>query len=97
MFGSLRLVCVGIVSAVGLGMMLGHAAQIPDFQTFAREWDARHREIIDMRDAGITIIEVAPLTYHLGELVGKRPLGTEPATTFAETYYGVDDIIVKDG
>ena len=94
---ALRLVCVGIVSAVGLGMMLGHAAQIPDFQAFAREWDARHRKIIAMRDAGSSIIEVAPLTYHLGELVGKGPLGTEPATTFAETYYGVDDIIVIHG
>lgn len=93
----LRLLCVGIVSAVGLGFMLGHAAKIPDFETHAREWDSRHSEIIVKRDAGYSIIEVAPLTYHLGEHVGKGPLGTEPATTFAETYYGVDDIIVKDG
>lgn len=50
-----------------------------------------------MREVRSSIVEVTPLTYHLDELVGKRPLGTEPATTFAETYYGVDDIIVKDG
>ena len=97
MLPPLRFTCVGIVSAVGLGMMLGHAALIPDFQTYAREWDARHQSIIEMRDAGQTVIEVAPLSYSLDRFVGKDPLGKGPVTAFAETYYGVDEIIVKDG
>ena len=55
------------------------------------------RSIIEMRDAGQTVIEVAPLSYSLDRFVGKDPLGKGPVTAFAETYYGVDEIIVKDG
>ena len=91
----LRIACVSIVIAVGLGMFLGNAALIPDFQTYASEWDARHQRIITMRDAGHSVVEISPLTYSLDNYVGKWPLGKSLLTLWAEKYYGVDEIIVK--
>ena len=92
----LRLANACIFLVFALGMVFGHAALIPDFQTHAREWDARHRHIIDARDSGLTVIEVEPLTFSIDSYVGKGSLGKEPVTSFAEMYYGVDDIILKD-
>ena len=82
-----------IVLTIGIGIVLGQAALIPDFQLYAREWDARHQKIIAMRDSGQKTVEVAPFTFALSDYIGLR----HPPTEFVgcTSYYGVK-IVVRD-
>ncbi len=72
--------------AIAGGIFLGHARLIPDFQTYAREWDARHDAILAQRDSGLTHIEVAPLSFDLADYIGMGTL------RFAEQFYNVESI-----
>lgn len=93
----LKLISLAVVLIIGMGIVLGQLALAPDFQSYAREWDARHQEIIAMRDSGQTAIEVAPLTYDLADFVHVATLAEDPSDCCAPRYYGVDSIIVSDG
>ena len=71
---------------IGAGIFLGQARLIPDFQVYAKEWDARHAHILRQRDSGQAHIEVAPLTFDLADYIGMGTLQS------AEQFYGVDSI-----
>lgn len=71
---------------IGAGMFLGQARLIPDFQIYARDWDARHADILLQRDNGQTHIEVAQLEFDLADYIGMGTLRS------AEHYYGVESI-----
>ncbi len=84
-----------VVLIMTIGIVLGHATLIPDFQIYAKEWDARHREIIAMRDSGQTAVEVAPLTFDLAEYISAPTLGQYPTNHYAQDYYRLQSIIVS--
>ncbi len=77
-----------IAVTIGISIALDQAALIPDFQLYAREWDARHQHIIAMRNSGETVIEAAPLTWDLTSYLGIRDASLT-ANTCANRYYGV--------
>lgn len=90
--GSLALALI-----IGIGIVLGQAARIPDFQRHAQEWDARHQEIIARRDSGQKFIEAAPLTYDLADYAAVPTLAHDPTNRCAKLYYKVDSIAVTAG
>ena len=89
-----RLLAAGgliVALVVGGGIFLGQARLVPDFQTYAREWDARHESILAQRDSGLKHVEVAPLSFDLADYIGMGTL------RFADQYYGVESIEIVDG
>ncbi len=80
--GSLALAFV-----VACGIFLGQAKFVPDLQTYAAEWDARHAYIISQRDSGQDHIEVEPLSFDLADYLGMATL------RFANRFYGVESIV----
>ena len=86
----LKLASAVIVLTIGIGIVLGQAALIPDFQLYAREWDARHQKIIAMRDSGQKTIEVAPFTFDLSEYMDYHDQNVG-----CTGYYGVK-IVARD-
>ena len=82
------------VLIVGVGIVLGQVALMPNFQLYAREWDARHREIIKLRDSGRRHIETAPLTWNLVDYVAITTM--TDLTGCAPRYYDVVSITVTD-
>jgi len=84
-----RLLAAGgliLAFVIGGGIFLGQARLVPDLQTYAREWDARHEAILAQRDSGQTHIEVAPLSFDLADYIGMGTLRS------AEQFYGVESI-----
>ena len=65
--GSTSLKLVSLCAALAItGVIVGGNAQwIPPFETFAREWDARHEYIIAERDRGQRRIVVSPLSFDM--------------------------------
>ena len=94
----LKLASLAIVLTIGIGIALGQMALVPDFRLYAQEWDARHQEIIAMRDRGQTAIEVAPLTYDLAEYMQLRllTLADSAANHSARYYYDVAAIVLRE-
>ena len=94
----LKLGGLAMIVIIALGIALGQAALMPDFQRYAREWDERHSDIIAMRGRGQKHIEIDALSYDLADYIGMSTMavkGTEYRC--ALQYYGVDSIAVKDG
>ena len=84
-----------MVLIIGLGIALGRAARVPDFQRYAREWDARHLDIIAQRGRGQKAIEVAPLIYDSPDYITTGPENRLPTSECAKRYYGFDSIALK--
>lgn len=82
-----------LIAAVVIVIVADEARQIPDFATHAREWDARHQRIIELRDSGQRHIEVKPYTFDLTTYV--MASGSEVAISHPY-YYSVDSITVID-
>ena len=90
----LKLTSLAAALIIGLGIMLGQAARIPNFQRYAQGWDERHLDIIAQRDRGQAIIEIAPLPYYLADYDDAPP--PEIPKSCTNRYYGVDAIVVRD-
>lgn len=92
-----KLISLATVLTIAGHIVLNQAALIPDFQRYAREWDARHQDIIAQRDSGQTTIEVAPLTFEMVEYIDlDKTLADFPTNSCAARYYEVDSIVVRD-
>ena len=91
----LKLASLATALIIGLGIMLGQAARVPDFQRYAQGWDERHLDIIAQRDRGQAVIEVAPLPYYLADYDDVPP--PEIPKSCTNRYYGVDAIVARDG
>ena len=89
-------VCVIVILVISIGISLGHLRLAPEFQNYARAWDARHLQILEQRDSGQREIVVAPLAFDLADYVGVVDLGQDPANRCARMYYDVDSILVVD-
>ena len=90
----LRPASLALVLIIAVGIVQGQAAWIPNFQLYAREWDARHQEIIKLRDSGHKNIETAPLTWNLADYADITAL--EDLSVCAPRYYGVQSIVATD-
>ena len=90
-FGGLAMVLI-----IGLGIVLGRAARIPDFHRHAQEWDARYIDIIAQRNRGQKDIKVAPLIYDSPGYITRGPENRLPISECAKRYYGFDSIALKD-
>ncbi len=90
-YGALGLL---LAASVTIGIVLGHAKLIPDFATFAREWDARHQQLLQARDAGLSHVEVRNLGFNLSQHVtGGYDNWYGIGRRCAQMYYGIDSII----
>ena len=90
----LKPVCLAVVLIGVAGLALGQAALLPYFRLYAGEWDARHREIITLRDSGRKNIEVKPLTWNLADYAAITTV--TDLTDCAPRYYKVKSIAVTD-
>ena len=88
--------CVMVILVISIGITLGRLRLAPDFQNYARAWDARHLRILEQRDSGQREIVAAPLAFDMADYVGVVDLGQDPANRCARRYYGVDSIVVAD-
>lgn len=91
----ITLIALGLLIVVGIVIadMTAQARLIPDFATFAREWDARHEHIIRMRENGARDIEIKPFSFDLSGYISAS------GQAFGEShpyYYGVDSITVVE-
>ena len=74
-----------IVLIITANIIASQAAAIPDYQNFARVWDANHQKIIALRDSGQDVIEVSPLPLHNNYYLRRGcPL---------HRYYGLDESV----
>ena len=85
---------IGLVLVVTLSVAisLGHAKQIPDFAAFARDWDARHQQLLQARDSGIREVEASPLKFDLGAFVIGKYVAHFVENKCAPQYYNLDAI-----
>ena len=90
----LQLGCLAVILVAAVGIVHGQAALIPKFQLYAREWDARHQEIVTLRDSGQDHIEVKPLTWNLADYAAITTI--TDLTDCAPRYYKVKSIAVTD-
>lgn len=88
--------CAIVIVIISVDITLGQLHLLPDFQSYARDWDARHQQILEQRGSGERDILVAPLSFDLAEHIGVVPLGQDPANRCARRYYDVDSIVVLD-
>lgn len=92
----LKLGCFVIVLTVAMGIALGQAALIPDFRTFAREWDTRHQLIMAMRDEGQRDLLVPRLSAAAAGYTAATTLPGDPRFRCTKRYYGIDSIKYDD-
>ncbi len=81
-----------LVITVSVGITFGHVKQIPDFAAFARDWDARHQQLIQARDSEIRDVEVSPLDFNLGIFLMGKEVSQYIEKICAERYYNLDAI-----
>ena len=94
----LKLAGLAAMLIIGLGIVLGQAALTPDFQRHAREWEARHLDIIAQRGRGQTVIEVAPFSFsNRPDYIGGTSITANFVQHCVRLYYSVDSIVVRDG
>ena len=60
----LKLVSAAAVAVIAFSIMQGQVADIPDWQNFARVWDANHQKILAAVQEGKGRVEVSPLPLH---------------------------------
>ena len=83
-----------MVSSVAIGIVLGHARQIPDFVAYACDWDARHLQLIQLRDSGLREVEVNALDFDLSQYLVGFDMSTLLEKDCAERYYNMETISV---
>lgn len=86
--------CLTLAILITVGIVIGQARLIPGFRSYAGEWDARHQQILSLRDAGRQVVEVAPLDFDLADYIGVTTLGRDPSNRCALRYYDLDTLMV---
>ena len=83
-----------LASTVAAGIVFGQARQISDFAVFARDWDARHQQLLQLRESGIREVEVQTLEFDLSRFLlgGNLSVGVEKRC--AQRYYNMETISV---
>ena len=86
---------LAMILLIAASVSLGKASYIPAYASFASEWDARHQQIIALRDAGQSHIVVAPLISAAGYAAAEDSPG-DPEHHCVKYYYGVESIRESD-
>jgi hypothetical protein len=78
-------------------VLVRHISLIGDFSTYARQWDARHAQILEARERGETQVTIAQLDYNLEEYLtldglakASTPADAKWVYDCATSYYGVE-------
>lgn len=85
-----------LVITITFGILIGNTRLIPSFQSYARDWDARHQLILSLAEDGRRSVEVAPLAFDLADFVGVTTLGRDPSNRCALRYYDLYSIAVAE-
>jgi len=91
----------GVIGLGSLALALAYlsivsmqAGLIPDFATYAREWDARHQRIVRLREGGEQVITVTPYSYHMTQAIS--PVDLEIVGWDCQPYYyGLEAIAME--
>ncbi|HEX2906532.1 MAG TPA: DUF6056 family protein [Phototrophicaceae bacterium] len=73
-------------------------AELPDFQTYATEWDTRDQTIRAAAASGQRVVETRMLSVDIGSRAGLEPIGPEANTgvnSCAEHYYGLEALSAR--
>lgn len=89
-------VMASVIFLASGGILIGHASLISDLQAYSSDWDARHIQILAMRDSGQLNIEVSLLKFDLADMIQVTNLSQDPANRCAKRYYGVQSITVTN-
>ena len=84
-FRALQALAAAVILAIMLNIALAQARQIPRFQQFALEWDARHEQIQDGKQRGLAVVEVTPLTIDLEKEVSTKAVDEQNCS---KRFYG---------
>ncbi|MDE2855120.1 MAG: DUF6056 family protein [Chloroflexota bacterium] len=79
-----------VVACYTLAVVITQVSLISDFSLYAREWDARHQRIIELRESGANNIEVPPYTFDMTAYIAANK---EPIRGSDAYFYGVDAIV----
>ena len=80
-----------VAALLFLNILSLQAGLIPDFATYAREWDARHHRILQLRADGERSITVTPYSYHMTQAIS--PVDLEIVGWNCQPYYyGLESI-----
>ncbi len=66
---------------------------IPEFRAYAREWDARHARIVQLRNSGERDVVVAPYSFDMTAYVSSRGLPMGKISTY---FYDLDSVTVTE-
>ena len=83
-----------VVACYALAVVSTQVNLIADFSLYAREWDARHQQIIELRESGAEHLEVPPFTFDMTAYIAANG---EPIRGSDAYFYGVDTISVSAG
>ena len=83
---------VAVAASIGMSIVIQQVKLVPDFASYAREWDSRHQRIVELRESGRREVELTPFSHHITADISKVNLynvgiGCMPY------YYGVDSIV----
>ncbi len=70
------------------------ARLVPDFAAYAREWDARHQRIIQLREGGLRDIKVAPFSFDMSQYIAASG---QPFGGVSPYFYQVDSVVIREG
>ena len=86
-----RITLVGsaVLACYVVGVVVMQIGLIPKFRLYAREWDARHQLIIELREAGVDNIEVKPYSFDMSAYIAANGLPIEGSDAY---FYGVASI-----
>ncbi|MCY3834729.1 MAG: DUF6056 family protein [Chloroflexi bacterium] len=87
-----------VALVIGIDIVGAQLRWLPDLQTFAKEWDARHQYIMEQRDSGQSEIIVWPLRYNMASEFRNvsSPHSRSYENYCSSKYYGVDSVEVRD-
>ncbi len=82
-----------VAALLFLNILSLQAGLIPDFATYAREWNARHHRILQLRADGERSITVTPYSYHMTQAIS--PVDLEIVGWNCQPYYyGLEAIVM---
>ena len=84
---------LSVAGGILLNIVSRQSKLIPDFQTYAQDWDARHHRIVQLRESGESDIEVAPLRFDLSKFISPDGRSFDSVSPY---FYQVDSIIVAE-
>ncbi|MCY3780673.1 MAG: hypothetical protein OXG78_10220, partial [Chloroflexi bacterium] len=100
----LQVLCAATIVAVYASIVIGQIRLIPNYRTFAREWDERHALLLDLKSTGQKHVEVPSAAFDLDTFLLLREIvadngyrGPDEMGQRALGYYGLESITLAEG